>query len=198
MLRPRRHQQHNLLRNISFAVVDFETTGVDPATDRIVQAAAVVVNGAGEVVESFETVVKPESPDEYVHGAEHVHGISAEQVARGMPLRQALEKIWDISDGKLFAAHNAKFDINFLHAESQRVGLDKTVSDHVDTLALSRLADAERSRRHSLAALCEHYGIERDRAHDALADASATAELLVRLLHELGVENPDQLSELME
>lgn len=198
MARSRRNQDEDPLRNISFAVVDFETTGVNPTTDRIVQAAAVVVNGLGEVVESFDTVVKPESPDEYVHGAEHVHGISAEQVARGMPLRQALQKIWDISDGKLFAAHNARFDINFLHAESQRVGLDKTVDGHVDTLALSRLTDAERSRRHTLEALCEHYGIERERAHDALADASATAELLVRLLRELGVENPDQLSELLE
>lgn len=186
------------MKNVSFAVVDFETTGVNPTTDRIVQVAAVVVNGMGEVVDSFDTIVKPESPDEYVHGAQHVHGISAEQVANGMPLRQALEKVWNLSDGKLFTAHNARFDINFLHAESERVGLDKKVDNHVDTLALSRLTDAERARRHSLEALCEHYGIDRARAHDALADASATAELLVHLLRELGVENPDQLSEFLE
>jgi len=42
-----------------FAVVDLETTGFDPSTDRIVQMAAVVVNGRGEIVESFDTLVKP-------------------------------------------------------------------------------------------------------------------------------------------
>ncbi|MBJ7491256.1 MAG: 3'-5' exonuclease, partial [Ilumatobacteraceae bacterium] len=77
------------MRNVSFAVVDFETTGLNPETDRIVQLAAIIVNGEGHIVDSFDTIVKPESPDEYQHGAEHIHGISAEQVSSGMPLREA-------------------------------------------------------------------------------------------------------------
>jgi DNA polymerase-3 subunit epsilon len=184
------------LRNVSFAVVDCETTGVNPETDRILQLAAIVVNGEGEIVETFDTVVKPESPATYTHGAEHIHGITEEQVAQGMPLREALEKLWDISDGTLFTAHNAKFDIGFIHAESRRVGLERQVDTYIDTLALSRKTDTEKERKHSLDALCEHYGIVRDRAHEAKSDATATAQLLIHLMHDMGVRQQDQLPEL--
>jgi DNA polymerase III epsilon subunit family exonuclease len=184
------------LRNVSFAVVDCETTGVNPETDRILQVAAIIVNGEGEVVDQFDTVVRPESPENYTHGAEHIHGISKEQVENGMPLREALEKLWTISSGNVFTAHNARFDIGFLHAESERVGLSNRIETHVDTLALARKTDAEKTRRHTLDALCEHYGIEREKAHDAKADATATAELLIHLMKEMGVERSDQLPDL--
>ena len=185
------------MRNVSFAVVDFETTGLNPETDRIVQLAAVIVNGEGHIVDSFDTIVKPESPAEYQHGAEHIHGISAEQVSSGMPLRQALEQLWSISAGNVFTAHNASFDLGFLHAESERVGIEGQVEIHIDTLELSRrTAGTDTTRRHNLFALCEHYGIERDQVHDAKSDATATAQLLMHLIKELGVETPDQVAEL--
>lgn len=176
-----------------FAVVDLETTGFDPRKDRIVQMAAVVVDGRGTVVDSWDTVVRPESPETYEHGAEHVHGISREMVENGMPLRDALDRIWTLAEGRVFTAHNARFDISFLEAESQRVGLDRQVERHVDTLELARRADRERARKHSLQALCEHYGVERERAHEALSDARATASILLRLIEEIGAVSTDQL-----
>lgn len=176
-----------------FAVVDLETTGFDPQKDRIVQMAAVLVNGRGEVVDTFDTVVKPESPEEYEHGAEHVHGISRQMVENGMPLSDALSRIWSLTDGRVFTAHNARFDISFLEAESNRVGINRVVNDFVDTLALARRADIDRTRKHSLQALCEHYGITVERAHEAMSDAKATASVLVKLIDELGVRSRDQL-----
>lgn len=185
------------MRNMSFAVVDFETTGLNPESDRIVQLAAVIVNGNGDITDSFDTIVKPESPSEYQHGAEHIHGISAEQVSNGMPLRIALQKLWDISADNVFTAHNAQFDLGFLHAESERVGIKGRVEIHIDTLELSRrISGADNTRRHNLFALCEHYGIERDKVHDAKSDATATAQLLMHLMKELGVKKSDQLAEL--
>ena len=187
----------NTMRNVSFAVVDFETTGLNPETDRIVQLAAIIVNGEGDIVDSFDTIVKPENPAEYQHGAEHIHGITAEQVSSGMPLREALEQLWAINDGRIFTAHNAPFDLGFLHAESERVGIEGSVEFHIDTLELSRrTTGTDTTRRHNLFALCEHYGIERDKVHDARSDATATAQLLMHLIKELGVETPDQVSEL--
>ena len=185
------------MRDVSFAVVDFETTGLNPETDRIVQLAAIIVNGEGDIVDSFDTIVKPESPAEYQHGAEHIHGISAEQVSSGMPLRKALEQLWSINAGHVFTAHNAPFDLGFLHAESKRVGIEGAIESHIDTLELSRrTTGTDSTRRHNLFALCEHYGIERDQVHDAKSDATATAQLLIHLIKELGVEKPDQVSEL--
>ena len=187
----------NTMRNVSFAVVDFETTGLNPEIDRIVQLAAVIVNGEGDIVDSFDTIVKPESPAEYQHGAEHIHGISLEQVSGGMPLRKAIEQLWSISAGNVFTAHNAAFDIGFLHAESERVGIEHRIETHIDTLELSRrTTGTDTTRRHNLFALCEHYGIERDKVHDARSDATATAQLLLHLIKELGVETPDQVAEL--
>jgi DNA polymerase III epsilon subunit family exonuclease len=177
------------LTDHKFAVVDFETTGFSPANDRIVQLAAIVVDANGDIVESFDTVVKPEFPAEYKHGAEHVHGISEEMVANGMPVSQALKKLWDITDGAVFTAHNAKFDIGFLHAESERVGINKSVGKHIDTLRLARELDESKERKHSLEALCNHYGIVRERAHEARADAEATAKLLFKLIEDLGVKS---------
>jgi len=176
-----------------FAVVDLETTGFNPQKDRIVQMAAVLMNGRGEVVDTFDTVVKPESPEQYEHGAEHVHGISREMVERGMPLRDALTHIWSFTDGKVFTAHNARFDISFLEAESERVGMKREVKNYLDTLALAREADADRKRKHSLQALCEHYGVTVERAHEAMSDAKATATILMKLIDELGVQSTDQL-----
>lgn len=176
-----------------FAVVDLETTGFNPSKDRIVQMAAVVMDGRGRVVDTFDTVVRPESPDQYEHGAEHVHGISREMVQNGMPLRQALQKIWSITEGRVFTAHNARFDVSFLEAESERVGMGRQVDRYLDTLALARSADKEKQRKHSLEALCQHYGVERERAHEAMSDAKATAQILMQLITELGVSSQDQL-----
>lgn len=187
------HERATQIADTLFAVVDLETTGFDPRKDRIVQMAAVVVDGRGTVVDSWDTVVRPENPDKYEHGAEHVHGISREMVEQGMPLRDALDRIWTLAEGRVFTAHNARFDISFLEAESQRVGLDRQVDRHIDTLELSRRADREKLRKHSLQALCDHYGIERERAHEALSDARATASILLRLIDEIGAVSTDQL-----
>ena len=114
-------------------------------------------------------------------------------VENGMPLSDALSRIWSLTDGRVFTAHNARFDISFLEAESNRVGINRVVNDFVDTLALARRADIDRTRKHSLQALCEHYGITVERAHEAMSDAKATASVLVKLIDELGVRSRDQL-----
>ena len=77
------------------------------------------------------------------------------------------------------------------------MGIDGHVDVHIDTLELSRrISGDDNSRRHNLFALCEHYGIERDKVHDAKSDATATAQLLMHLMKEIGVESPNQVAEL--
>lgn len=185
------------VQQMTFVVIDCETTGVSPSTDRLLQVAAVVVSAGGTIIDTFDTIVKPENPSEYVHGAEHIHGISPAHVENGMPLRLALEKLFAIAHGHIFTAHNAPFDLGFIHAEGERTGLPHRFDTYVDTLALSRRLDVDKSRRHTLDALCEHYGISRDRAHEALSDATATAVVLTHLLREMNITSPDQLPELL-
>lgn len=180
-----------------FTVVDVETTGLDPANHRVIQLAAVRIDWDGQVIDSFDTVVRPESPEEYEHGAEQIHGISAEVVSRGMALREALKRLHETVVGSVVVGHNIRFDLGFLAAEADRVGLSLALEPHLDTLRLARRLDVERGRSHRLGDLCERYGIDIERAHDALADATATARLLLKLLPEHGITEPGQLEHLL-
>lgn len=180
-----------------FTVVDCETTGFYAETNRVIQLGAVIVNGKGVISSQFETIVRPECPSEYEHGAEHVHGISVEQVQQGTPLRIALQQLLDFGSANIFVAHNAPFDIGFLMAESQRVGIGDTysrwLSRSLDTVTLSRRVDPDSERSHKLGSLCDHYGIDPGRSHDALSDAIAAALLLPKILNDLGIHSVDQL-----
>jgi len=177
----------------SCVVVDLETTGLDPSTCRIIQMAALVVEPNGNVSQTFSTVVRPEHPSEYEHGAEHIHGISAADVSNGMALSDALNHLLSLLPLGIFAGHNASFDLGFLHAEAARIGLTFPVVHHIDTLAVSRRSDPEKLRSHRLSELCIHHDIVLDGAHTALGDATATARLLSALLREAGIESVDHL-----
>jgi len=83
-------------------------------------------------------------------------------------------------------AHNAKFDYGFIASESQRHSIALEVDAPVCTLELSRKLDPKRAESHRLATLCERYNIPLDNAHDALCDATATAQLLSILIKNHG------------
>lgn len=176
-----------------FTVVDVETTGLDPASSRVIQLAAVRIGWGGDVVDSFDTIVRPENPDLYEHGAEHIHGITPDQVAGGMPVGEALLRLRETLDGSVLTGHNVRFDIGFLSAEAARTGVSLPMTSWVDTLWLARELDPDKTHSHRLSALCERFGISVTRAHDALADAVATANLLMILLPRHGIESPADL-----
>jgi DNA polymerase-3 subunit epsilon len=97
-------------------------------------------------------------------------------------------------DGSRFVAHNAPFDIGFLHRAAARHGVVMPVNEPLCTLRMSRALDPDRRQRHRLTDLCERYGVELVRPHDALADADATAAVLPHLLRAHGVTTVDQLA----
>lgn len=185
------------ISDMLFTVVDCETTGFYAETNRVIQVGAVIITGAGDIQSQFETIVRPECPAEYEHAAEHIHGISQAQVLMGTPLRLALQQLLDFGAPHIFVAHNAPFDIGFLMAEAQRVGIgneySQWLSRSLDTVALSRLVDRDSERSHKLGSLCDHYGIDPGRSHDALSDAIAAALLLPKILGDLDITRVDQL-----
>ena len=189
------------ISDMLFTVVDCETTGFYAETNRVIQVGAVIVNGAGVVQSQFETIVRPECPDTYEHAAEHIHGISRDQVLAGTPLRTALRQLLDFGRPHIFVAHNAPFDIGFLMAEAQRVGMGEQYSQwlsrSLDTVSLSRRVDRDSERSHKLGTLCEYYGVDPGRSHDALSDALAAAHLLPKILNDLEIISVDQLDALL-
>jgi len=101
----------NSIRNARFAFVDVETTGISPATARVVEVAAQVVE-AGNVVSTFESLVDPGIPIPAF--ATSIHGIDDAMVCNSPTLEDITDRLIEQCDGAVIVAHNASFDRRFL------------------------------------------------------------------------------------
>ena len=170
------------IRDVRFAVVDTETTGLSTDHDRVLQIGVVVARGDGRVEHQFSTYLKRLTWGFGHVGAFHVHGITRKQLRHGVNPVEALEMMNVLIDGCVFTAHNAKFDLGFLRSDSVRLEVPLKVTGPLCTLNLSRRLDPERTLSHKLRDVAARYGKSTDRPHDALADALLTAAVLPSLL----------------
>lgn len=187
---------HRSLFSAVFVVVDLETTGGDPGTDRITEIGAVKVR-AGEVVGEFATLIDPGMPipplvveltgmtDALVHGAPRAAAV--------------LPSFAEFSRGAVLVAHNAPFDIGFLQAESARCGTAMPLCPVVDTVVLARNVlsrdEAVDCRLQTLATLFRSATVP---IHRALDDARATVDVLHGLIERLGTFGVHTVAELCE
>lgn len=168
-----------LLDDCAFAVVDVETTGMRAGYgDRITEIAVAVVHGGRrEIV--FESLVNPERP--IPRGIRALTNISDEMVRHAPRFSELAERVLGVLSGRVFVAHNARFDWNFVCAELRRsrdLTLDGT---RLCTVRLARrLVRGVRSC--GLDNLCRFFGFHNGARHRAAGDALVTAELLCRLL----------------
>jgi DNA polymerase III epsilon subunit-like protein len=163
-----------------FAVVDVETTGLDPAGTRMVEIAIVELDRSGRRVDEFSTLLS--IPGEGPVGAEFIHRISRPMLARAPRFEDVAGTICQRLSGRIIVGHVIAFDIDHLSGEFVRAGLV------MPNLADSTLCTRDLARMvlppgpKTLAACCAATGIRHKAAHTALGDARATAELLVILL----------------
>jgi DNA polymerase-3 subunit epsilon len=155
------------------ACVDLETTGGHAARDRVIEAGIVLLEG-GEVVEEYSTLVNPGVRIPYA--IQEFTGISEAMVAEAPPFEAVAGAIGARLDGRLFVAHNARFDYGFLRCEFRR--LERRFRAPVlCTVRLSRaLTPGERG--HNLDAVMERHGIACSARHRALGDAQVLAQFL--------------------
>ncbi|MEK7292247.1 MAG: 3'-5' exonuclease [Actinomycetota bacterium] len=182
------------VHSMRFAVVDTETTGLFPATDRVLQIGVVIVRGDGTIEHQFSTHIKRLVLKPGRLGAHHVHGITRVDLLRGMPPEIALQELQELLQGATFTAHNAPFDLGFLRSEAKRANFELDIPAHVCTLKMSRALDPQSTKSHKLSEIAKRYNIVNERQHDALADALITAAVLPRLLGELHITTVDQLA----
>ena len=176
-----------------FAVVDTETTGLDPQSCRMLQLGIVIARSDGSIESEFVTYVRQDLPGFGKLGAFEIHGITRRDVRSGLPVGVAIDHLnWALRDAR-FVAHNAKFDIGFLTAEAERalrtIHLDKPVC----TLRLARSLEDGRKQSNTLRAIAERYGVTERANHDALDDSRVVARLLPHLFSAAGIERSDQL-----
>lgn len=177
-----------------FAVIDTETTGLEPGSCRLLQVAVVLATGDGTIERRWSSYVRRRHWRPGRLGAWHIHGITRRHLRSGAPLVDVLATVAEMSRGATVLAHNAPFDLGFLRAEARRAGVEPLAGPAVCSLRLSRSLDPGRTRSHKLGDLAARAGVAPARVHDALADAIVTAEVLPHLLREAGVHSPDQLS----
>ena len=176
-----------------FAVVDVETSGLSLRRDHVLQVGVVVVDGDGNVLHRWSSLVAPNSRWFFRVGPTELHGIRRRDLRDAPPAPQVMATLAAHLEGARFVAHNAPFDLSFLKKTADRVGVTLPIHDPLCTLRLSRTLDPERTQSHRLADLCVRYQVELVRPHDALADADATAAVLPHLLRAHGYTDVDQL-----
>ena len=182
------------LTQLRFAVVDVETSGLSTKHHRVLQVAVVTTDGAGTVLDSWCSLVRPRSRWLFRLGPAHIHGLTRAALRQAPKRDEVFIELARRVDGKVFTAHNARFDIGFLQRSARRAGIALRVSPYLCTLRLSRKLDPDRALSHRLSDVTARYGIDNPRPHDALEDAMATAAVLPHLLRAHGVTNAAQLA----
>lgn len=162
----------------TFVVVDVETTGLRAEWDRVIEIAAVKVQGS-RVVDRYEALI---DLGRAIPGRiTRLTGISTAMVFGKPPVEAIMPSFLDFLGDGVLVAHNLAFDQRFLAAELQRCGLPCVGTSGVCTLRLARrLLPALPSR--GLGALARHFGVAHTARHRALGDAEATAAVFLRLL----------------
>ncbi|MDI9886676.1 exonuclease domain-containing protein [Streptomyces sp. HNM0645] len=174
------------------AAFDLETTGTDVETDRVVTAAVVRLEPGGDVSEERTWLLDPGVviPEQ----ASAIHGVStAHAREHGVPAASAIEDIAEAVAGVLrsgipLVVMNARYDLSLLDRECRRYGLESVTErlgtapvPVVDPLVIDKHVDKYRKGKRALHALCAHYGVPLEDAHDARADAVAAARVVRRM-----------------
>jgi DNA polymerase-3 subunit epsilon len=180
-----------------YAIVDIETTGGSPRKERITEIAVFIFDGE-QIVDEFCSLVNPERNIPYY--ITNLTGITNEMVAEAPKFYEIAKQIVEITEGKTFVAHNAKFDYSFIRQEFKNLGYNYK-RKLLDTVSLSRkLFPGYRS--YGLGNLCKELGIEINDRHRATGDALATVKLFELLLqadeisYNPGIINSSKISKL--
>ncbi|MGV0975484.1 MAG: exonuclease domain-containing protein [Azonexus sp.] len=148
------------------AFVDLETTGATATSDRVTEIGIIEVDEDGSVRE-WQQLVNPGT--RIPAFIEQLTGISNAMVADAPPFEAVAEETLRRLEGRLFIAHNVRFDYGFLKNEFKRLGVTFR-APVLCTVKLSRTLFPEH-KRHNLDSLIERHGLQAEARHRALADA---------------------------
>ncbi|MDQ3767079.1 MAG: DEDD exonuclease domain-containing protein [Actinomycetota bacterium] len=163
------------LSEVTFCVVDLETTGGSPQTSSISEIGALKIR-CGQVLGSFATLVHPDEPvPAFVR---LLTGISNELVADAPAIEAVLPSFLEFLRDAVVVAHNARFDVGFLNAALVRLSYPPLANPVVDTAALARKVLAGEVRDHKLDTLARHFRCAHHPNHRAFPDVLATVDVL--------------------
>ncbi len=181
------------LREVTFVVVDLETTGA-AATDSITEVGAVKIRG-GEVLGEFQTLVHPGGA--IAPFVTILTGITDAMVVTAPYIEAVLPAFLEFAQGAVLVAHNAPFDMGFLRSACERHGYSWPGFDVLDTARLARrVLTRDEVPDATLGTLARYFRAATAPIHRALADARATVDVLHGLLERVGSYGVHSLEEL--
>jgi DNA polymerase-3 subunit epsilon len=162
-----------------YAIIDIETTGGSARFEKITEIAIYLFNGE-KITGEFVSLVNPERNIPYF--ITNLTGITNEMVENAPPFFEIAKTIVELTEGRTFVAHNARFDYSFIRQEFKSLGFNFKKSI-LDTVSLSRkLFPGYRS--YSLGNICRELNITITDRHRAAGDALATVKLFEILLEK--------------
>ncbi|MCG6118334.1 MAG: hypothetical protein MEQ07_09105 [Aquimonas sp.] len=185
-------------REAELLALDFETSGLDSRSDRILSMGWVRISRGRILMESARHLLVRAKGE--VGQSATVHGLTDTDLDEGVPVKVALEILLEELQGRVLVAHGAPIELSFLAAACRGCfGLPPALR-YIDTLALER-----RIRRNEvdpmgylrLHACRERHGLPAYRAHNAAIDAQACAELLLAQAGRIGAESQLKLRDLL-
>ncbi|MHB8834272.1 MAG: 3'-5' exonuclease [Candidatus Methylomirabilia bacterium] len=182
------------LEKIPFVVLDTELTGLDMKRDSVISVGAVKMAGTRiELGRSFYRLVSPRA--DFKREGIMVHGITPDDVVAQPPLGLVADELLAFCGDRIVAGHFLSLDLGFLGREAPAVKAADLRRRAVDTYRIHSWIEQQRHRHAggytvpegslNLVALALSHGIRVDGAHNALADAFITAQLLQRQLRAL-------------
>lgn len=175
----------------NFVVFDLETTGLSAKNDKIIEIGAVKIVD-GKIVDEFSQLINPEIPI-----PEHITEITSitNDMVEGKPyINEVLPLFKEFIGDFILVAHNANFDMGFIREKMklQNIKVDNPV---LDTLELSR-AVFPSLKSHKLNIVAKHLDVSLINHHRAVDDATATGEILIKMLEGLKDKNFKSIKDL--
>jgi DNA polymerase-3 subunit epsilon len=184
------------LHEVTFVIVDLETTGGPAREAGITEIGAVKVRG-GEHLGSFATLVNPERTIPPFIAT--LTGITNALVSSAPTLTSALPAFLEFLGDGVLVAHNAPYDVGFLKGACAQLDYTWPAPIIVDTARLARVAlQPGEVRNCKLATLAAHFNASTQPIHRALADAEATTDVLHALIDRVGTFGVHTLPDLRD
>lgn len=168
------------------AIVDVETTGLDPRFHEIIEIGMVVFNARTfEIIDTFEMKVKPERPEDAEPKALQVNGYNDEEWEEAGTLHDAMLMMAEKAEGAMFCAHNMVFDWGFLDEAQRKTGIELPFGRHkldLLTLAWGRIPH-HKVFSWSLKTICTYFGLPPEpKMHRALQGVLAEYMVYTKLM----------------
>lgn len=162
----------------TYAVIDVETTGLNPLDDYIIEIAALLVE-EGKSIREFHRLIRSEQP--IPPDIIRLTGISNDDLrTQGQSLHQVVSEMQDFIGDAPLVSHNAAFDQQFLVVACRKAGTPPLRNRFIDTLASARRKISS-VPNYKLQTLAVHLGIRVQHPHRALADCYTTNQLFIKL-----------------